>query len=134
GHPLDLRKEMNRVRKPGGTMVVADTSPVPEKANALNAAERLRDPAHVRALPPEELRSLFAQAGLPAPEMYTYLFEGELEDLLARSFPNEGDADRLRKIFVDSIADNALDLNTRWERGRIYYDFPVAVLVAKKSN
>ena len=39
--------------------------------------------------------------------------EGELEDLMSRSFPNEGDADRVRKIYAESISDNALDLNTR---------------------
>jgi hypothetical protein len=54
-----------------------------------------------------------------------------MEELLARSFPNEGDADRLRKIFADSISNDALDLNTRQEDGKIYYSFPVAVLVAK---
>ena len=43
-----------------------------------------------------------------------------------------GDADRLRTIFADSITDNALDLNTRLENGKIYYSFPVAVLVSTK--
>jgi hypothetical protein len=52
-----------------------------------------------------------------------------MEDLLARSFPNEGGAERLRKIYADSLADDALDLNTRQKNGKIYYSFPVAVLV-----
>jgi hypothetical protein len=73
---------------------------------------------------------LFAQAGLPAPRVDWYRLEGELEDLLSRSFPNPGDADRVRKIFGDSIETDALDLKTRRENGRIYYSFPVAVLVA----
>jgi hypothetical protein len=58
--------------------------------------------------------------------------EGELEDLLARSFPNEGNAERLRKIFADSLIDDALDLNTHQKNGKIYYSFPVAVLVSKR--
>jgi SAM-dependent methyltransferase len=130
-HPFHALQEMKRVSQPGGRIVVADMAPVPEKAAALNAAERLRDPSHVRALPPQELSELFKQAGLPEPEINSYRLEGELEDLLARSFPNEGDADRFRKIFVDSIATNALDLDTRREKGTIYYSFPVAILVAK---
>ncbi len=129
--PFDALKEMKRVSKPGGRIVVADMAPVPEKAAALNTAEKLRDPSHVRALPVAELSSLFEQAGLPKPEINSYRLEGELEDLLARSFPNEGDAERFRKIFVDSIATDALDLNTRREKGTIYYSFPVAILVAK---
>ncbi|MGZ4856195.1 MAG: methyltransferase type 11, partial [Candidatus Angelobacter sp.] len=101
---------------------------------ALNAAELLRDPSHVRALPVDELRGLFEQASLPAPQVFSYRMEGELEELLARSFPHEGDADRLRTIFADSITDDALDLNTRLANGKIYYSFPVAVLVARKAD
>lgn len=128
--PLAALKEMKRVCKPGGRVVVADMAPVAEKADALNAEERLRDPSHVRAMPPEELIGLFAQASLPEPRMESYRLEGELEDLLRRSFPNEGDADRVRKVIADSIADNALDLNTRRQNGKIYYAFPLTVLVS----
>ncbi|HEY7402053.1 MAG TPA: methyltransferase domain-containing protein [Candidatus Angelobacter sp.] len=131
--PLNALKEMKRACKRGGRIVVADMAPVPGKAAALNAAEKLRDPSHVRALPPQELRSLFDQAGLPAPEMYSYRLDGELEDLLSRSFPNEGDGERFRKIFIDSIATDALDLNPHRANEKIYYSFPVAVLVAQKQ-
>ncbi|MGZ4860826.1 MAG: class I SAM-dependent methyltransferase [Candidatus Angelobacter sp.] len=132
--PLAALKEMKRACKPGGKIVVADMAPLPEKAAALNAAELLRDPSHVRALPVDELRGLFEQASLPAPQVFSYRMEGELEELLARSFPHEGDADRLRTIFADSITDDALDLNTRLANGKIYYSFPVAVLVARKAD
>ena len=125
---------MKRACKPGGRIVVADMAPHPSKANALNAAERLRDPSHVRAMPEDELCGLFAQAGLATPQINHYRMEGELEDLLSRSFPNEGDADRLRRMYADSIDDNALDLNTRRADGKIFYSLPVAVLVAQKSN
>jgi len=129
---LAALNEMKRVCQPGGRIVVADMSPLPEKAAALNAAELLRDPSHVRALPTNELRELFQQAGLATPQVTSYRMEGELEDLLARSFPNEGNAERLRKIFADSLMDDALDLNTHQKNGKIYYSFPVAVLVSKR--
>jgi SAM-dependent methyltransferase len=132
--PMAALREMKRVCKPSGRIVVADMAPLPEKAAALNAAELLRDPSHVRALPAEELVGLFDQAGLATSQVSSYRMEGELEDLLSRSFPNEGDADRLRTIFADSIADDALDLNTRQADGKIYYSFPVAILVARKVD
>ena len=113
--------------------MVADMAPAPEKADALNAAERLRDPSHARALTEEELCALFSEAGLPGPQISHYRLEGELEDLLSRSFPNEGDADRLRTIFAESIPNDGLGLSTRRENGKIYYSFPVAVLVALKN-
>ena len=118
----------------GDRIVVADMAPHPAKADALNAAELLRDPSHVRAMPEDELCSLFDQAGLRTPQINHYRMEGELEDLLSRSFPNEGDANRLRKIYADSIASDSLDLNTRQENGKIYYSLPVAVLVAQKEQ
>src|SRR5262249_31039746 len=101
--PLAALKEMKRVSKPGGRVVVADMAPAADKADALNAMERLRDPSHVRSMPEQELLSLFAEVGLPAPRIGHYRLEGELEDLLRRSFPKEGDADRIRAIFADSI-------------------------------
>jgi hypothetical protein len=60
----------------------------------------------------------------------SYRLEGELEDLLRRSFPNEGDAERIREIFKRSLTDDALDMATRRKDGKIYYAFPVAILVS----
>jgi ubiquinone/menaquinone biosynthesis C-methylase UbiE len=128
--PLAVLKEMRRVCKMGGRIVVADSAPAQSKADAFNAVERLRDPSHTRALPVEELRELFASAGLAEPRVETYRLEGELEDLLGRSFPNAGDADRIRAIFESSLADDALDMATRRANGKIYYGFPVAILAA----
>jgi len=125
--PLAVLKEMRRV---GGRIVVADSSPASGKAGAFNDMERLRDPSHVRAMPVEELRELFVSAGLDEPYVESYRLEGELEDLLRRSFPNEGDAERIREIFERSLSDDALDMATRREAGKIYYAFPVAILVS----
>jgi ubiquinone/menaquinone biosynthesis C-methylase UbiE len=129
--PLAVLKEMRRV---GGRIVVADSAQARGKAGAFNAVERLRDPSHVRAMPVEELRELFASAGLSEPRVESYRLEGELEDLLRRSFPNEGDADRIREIFERSIEDDGLDMATRLKDGKIYYGFPVAILVSSLAT
>lgn len=132
-HPLAVLQEMRRVCQPGGRIVVADSSPDANRADAFNAMERLRDPSHTRALPIAELSALFQQVGLPAPHVETYRLSGELDDLLARSFPNPGDADRIRRLFEDSLIDDTLDMTARRENGEILYAFPIAILAATVS-
>ena len=129
--PLTALKEMARVCWPGGCVVVADSAPAASKADAFNAMERLRDPSHVRAMPVAELRDLFAKAGLGEPRVDGYRLESELEGLLERSFPGPGDADRIRRIFEDSLADDGLDMATERRDGKIYLSFPVAILAAR---
>ncbi len=126
--PLAVLKEMRRVCRKGGRIVVADSAPAAAKADSFNAMERLRDPSHVRAFPLEELKALFAGAGLPEPRTEMYRLEGDLEGLLERSFPNDGDADRIRKIFEDSLEDGAIDMATHRKDGKILLAFPVAIL------
>lgn len=132
--PLAALKEMKRVCRPGGKVVVTDSSPAAIKAEAFNALEKLRDPSHVRALPIEELRALFAEAGFAETHVGNYRLQGDLEDLLQHSFPNEGDEARVRRKFQDSLEDDALDLATRRENGKIYYGFPIAILAAVNSR
>ena len=135
-HFLDPRAvlaEMRRVCAPGGKVVVADSAPALDKADAFNAMERLRDPSHVRALPPAELHQIFRDAGLPEPRFTRYRLEGELETLLGRSFPKPGDADRIRELFAASLADDRLGIATRRDGEQIRYGFPVAVLVADRA-
>jgi SAM-dependent methyltransferase len=129
--PLAVLKEMRRVCQVGGRVAIADSAPAAAKADAFNAMERLRDPSHARAMPVEELRGLFLAAGLPEPREDFYRLEAELDGLLERSFPNPGDQARIRKIFEDSLADDALDMATHRQAGQIRLSFPVAILVAQ---
>jgi len=134
-HFLDpgvVLREMVRVCSPAGQVVVVDSAPASEKADAFDRMEKLRDPSHVRAMPIEALCTLFAGAGLPAPRQSFYRLEGELEGLLARSFPNPGDAERIRPLFEASLEHDALDLAARRDGGLIRYGYPVAVLASRK--
>jgi len=135
-HFLDPRAvlaEMRRVCAAGGKVVVVDSAPAPDKADAFNAMERLRDPSHVRALPPGELKQLFSDVGLADPRITHYRLEGDLEGMLGRSFPKPGDADRIRELFAASLADDRLGIATRRDGAQIRYGFPVAVLVADRA-
>jgi ubiquinone/menaquinone biosynthesis C-methylase UbiE len=133
--PLAVLKEMVRVCTPGGTVMVIDTqaSANATKADAFNHMEKLRDPSHVRAMPLAELQQLYAEAGLPSPRVTAYELRDELENLLARSFPNPGDADKIRALFCASIEDDRLGIPVRREDNRLLYAYPVSVLAARRA-
>ena len=130
--PFAVLGEMRRVCKPGGKVIVADSAPPADKADAFNAVEKLRDPSHVRALPLAELRSLFTRHGLPEPRHTPYRLESDLESLLARSFPNPDDVDKIRARFRRSVEDDSLGINARREGDLVVYGYPVAILVADR--
>ena len=133
--PLRVLREMHRVCRPGGTVMVIDVqaSSDPAKADAFNRMEVLRDPSHIRAMPLTELQQLFSQASLPQPRVTAYELRDELENLLSRSFPNPGDADRIRALFAASAADDSLGIPIRREDDRIRYAYPVSVLAARRQ-
>src|SRR6266699_275062 len=50
-----------------------------------------------------------------------------------KAFPNEGDADQIRRIFTESLVDDSLDMAVHQQGGKIYFAFPVAILAAVKT-
>ena len=130
--PKAVLVEMTRVCAPGGTVLVIDSAPAPEKADAFNRMEVVRDPSHARAMPENELKGLFTSVGLPAPRVTGYRLEGELEGLIGRSFPKPGDDQTLRQIFRDSVANDDLGIGARRVGDTIHFGYPVAVLAARR--
>lgn len=130
--PAAVMREMARVCTRPGRVVVADmaASDDPKRAAALNRMERLRDPSHTRALSLEELRGLFVGAGLGQPRATYYDVRGDLDGLMATSFPAPEDIPVIRQMFADSIADDGLGMKTKAKGDRILLSYPIAVLVA----
>jgi ubiquinone/menaquinone biosynthesis C-methylase UbiE len=129
--PLIVLKEMIRVCKPGGMVVVTDSSPAADKAATFNRMERLRDPSHVRSLPPQELVSLFHAAGLGEPNMVPLPLPYELDSFLARSFPVEGGEAEIRRLFSTSLQDDELGVQPVNRDGRTIFTFPVVIVAAR---
>jgi hypothetical protein len=103
------------------------------KAAAFNLLEKLRDPSHVRALPLAELEALYHEAGLPRPdERFTELRDA-VGNLLARSFPNPGDEEKIRDLFAASLADDRLGIPLARDGGMLCHAYPVAILAASRN-
>jgi len=132
--PAAVLREMVRVCAPGGRIVVVDdyASEDPAKAAAFNRLEKLRDPSHSRCLTFTELKGLFATAGLPEPDATFYELRGDVQGLLARSFPNPGDDLKIIEMFKASAADDRLSIPIRIDADKIHYAYPVAILAARR--
>jgi SAM-dependent methyltransferase len=130
--PAVVLKEMIRVCAPGGRVVIADMSGRPDHIEAVNRVEKLRDPSHARALSFEEWDEIFAASGLGDLKRGSYTLSFDLEAHLAASFPNPGDADKIRKIFKSDVGRNIMGLDARREQGRIIFDYVIAMRAGKK--
>jgi SAM-dependent methyltransferase len=131
--PRIVLREMVRVCKPGGRIVVVDSAPEESKAVEFNKVERLRDPSHVRALTERELWILFTEEGIPPNFVEKFRLAGDLDSLLSRSFPRGGDAGQVRKAFESALKDDILDVHpVKGADNMIRYSFPIVLLKASK--
>ncbi len=130
--PGAVLMEMARVCAHDGRIAINDMSPEYEKADALNRAEKLRDPSHVRALPPAELRALGAAIGLVEMATSSYFTaQFPLEAVLKTSFPNPGDLQKVRALYrgdAQSGADS-LGLRAAISADEIVIQYPMTLVV-----
>jgi ubiquinone/menaquinone biosynthesis C-methylase UbiE len=131
-HPARALDEMFRVCRRGGRVLVADLSIPSPQGERFDAVEQLRDPSHVRALPPDELRALFTRADSSNLRDADFGLHIELEPQLARSFPVNGGPDRIRRAYEESIADDRLGIRTRRLNGSLWSTWPIKIVVATK--
>lgn len=105
-------REMARVARQ--RVVVCDNTFV---SDASEAADRLRDPSHVRNYSADEWRSLFEGAGLRVTDERELLRPLEIEPWLVRAGTPEDDAAQVRELLADRIEDGRMDLPTLVLRG-----------------
>lgn len=83
----------------------------------------------MRALPLEELTGLCHDAGLKKLQTAFFKLEVELVALPAASFPNLGDADRIRQTFAEDLGVDGLGVGAYRRDGAIHFAFPIVALV-----
>lgn len=130
--PAAVLREMARVCRPGGRVVVADVIILPDKSAAYDRLETLRDPSHVHALDPEAMRGLFAPAGLSLEREGSYALDIELEAQLSVSHPAPGAAEELRRQVTSDIGRDELGISARREGGGVRYSVPIGIFAARR--
>lgn len=108
-------------------------APEREKAEALNRTEKSRDPSHVRALSPGDLESIVVESGMTVSGKSSYRLEMELERQLSSSYPDEGDDERIRKMFYEDLLTDFMGIGTQMRGNEIWFSYPVTVVVCRNT-
>jgi ubiquinone/menaquinone biosynthesis C-methylase UbiE len=132
-NPKAVLNEMARVCKPGGKIMIADVVQSPEKVDAYDRLERLRDPSHVHALTFAEIDSIIAASGLANIKTAQYKVEGELEQQLKASFPNPGDEEKIRQMFKADLECDQMGIDVHLQGNEIHFAVPILVVVGSKA-
>lgn len=130
--PAKVLFEMARVCRSGGRVVVMDVTPEPDKTDAYDRMERMRDPSHGHAHSIAELLALDQQQGMAEPRTQTRM-TGPMpyEAVLATSYPEahsrEELLDRVRK---DAEAgEDSLGFKAQIRDGKVLVTYPMSTLV-----
>lgn len=131
-NPAAVLAEMLRVCRPGGKVMIADVVQPPEKTEAFDQLEKLRDPSHAHALTFPEMAALVEASGLSNIKTARYKVEGELEKQLDASFPNPGDEDKIRALFRADLKSDRMGIDVHRHGNAIHFAVPILVTVGDK--
>ena len=136
--PLQVLREMVRVCRAGGTVVVEDiyASEHPERAAYQDRWEILRDPSHVRTLSLSELLLLFRDAGLETDAVATAEdLTPEVERWLATTKVKLERAAEIRRLLEeDRVHDLSGTRPFQDATGRLFFHARTAILAGRKVS
>jgi SAM-dependent methyltransferase len=136
--PLQVLREMARVCRVGGRVVVEDiyASEHPERAAYQDRWEILRDPSHVRTLALTELLQLFRGAGLETDSVMTADdLTPEVERWMATTrTPPDRAAEIRRLLEEDRLQDISGTRPFQDATGKLFFHARTAILAGRKAS
>lgn len=134
--PIKGFKEMFRVLKKGGKLILADIISVEEPKNELlhNALEVLRDPSHVRMLPLSEIIEDLVSTGFEILFEDFWIKEREFSEWIA--ITNSPERVEPLKTVMSALAQGGIDagINLRSADNTVYFDHKWVLITASKKT
>jgi SAM-dependent methyltransferase len=109
-HFQDVRRAVDEMARVTQRLVVLEDNVFVDEA--VEEAERLRDPTHVRCYSEDEWKELLTGAGLEVEQVARFERHPVVDDWLARVDTPPDDAARVRELLGDHISDGALNLHS----------------------
>jgi len=133
--PEQVLKEMARVLKPQGEILIADILGSEDTGTAAHhdALEQLCDPSHVRCISKTDFQKLFDVTGLEVTSSRFGTMDYEVEQWMIHGGPSESQKDEIKSRFKQSIVSDQTGLDVREEDGAIKFSHQTAVFVLKHS-
>jgi SAM-dependent methyltransferase len=109
-HFQDVRKAVAEMARVTQRLVVIEDNVFVDEA--VEEAERVRDPTHVRCYSEDEWKQLLTDAGLEVEQVAPFERHPVVDDWLARVETPPEDATRVRELLGDRISDGVLKLQS----------------------
>ncbi len=136
-NPLKALGGVKRVLKENGCFVLADpiSSEDSQKSKAHNEFEKLADPSHVKMYAVSEIKRMLKTAGFNKVTKHQITpVNWVVKDHIEKKMKGFDEVARKKciKILKDSIDEDKLSLNVRYENQKLVFDYQIAAFVAKK--
>ena len=109
-HFQDIRNAIEEMARVTNRLVVIEDNVFVDEQ--VEAAERLRDPTHVRCYSEDEWKEMLTTAGLEVEQLTHFERRPKVDDWLARVDTPPDDAQRVRELLADHIDNGALVLDS----------------------